>query len=85
MIEKIEYEICITDVLEEKWKSYFSPLELVIDRDETILHGEIHDQAELFGVLLKIRDLGLHLRSVNFHGEKLRGSFQGRMSSIMIM
>ena len=31
---------------------------------ETLLIGVAHDQAELFGVLLKIRDMGLRLVSV---------------------
>ena len=38
---------------------------LTVGADETILTGTAHDQAELFGVLLKIRDLGLKLVSVN--------------------
>jgi hypothetical protein len=38
---------------------------LIDATDETTLIGMIHDQAELFGILLKIRDLGLRLISVN--------------------
>ena len=59
------YEICVRDILDEKWSTYFLPFTLTTGDDETLLTGLVHDQAELFGVLLKIRDLGLWLVSVN--------------------
>jgi hypothetical protein len=59
------YEIRVREVLDEKWAAYFVPFTLHAGTDETILRGVAHDQAELFGVLLKIRDLGLKLVSVN--------------------
>ena len=65
MTESTCYEIRVREVLDEKWMAYFSPFTLEIGTDETILRGTVHDQAELFGVLLKIRDLGLKLVSVN--------------------
>jgi hypothetical protein len=61
----INYEIHVREVLDEKWKGYFEPFRLMCGTDETILVGVAHDQAELFGVLLKIRDLGLRLVCVN--------------------
>ena len=85
MIYKREYEIRISDVLEEKWKSYFSPLDLALGKNETILKGQIHDQAELFGILLRIRDLGLHLTSIRAHQANNSDGFRGMMSCIMIM
>lgn len=62
--ETIPYEIHLRGVLDEKWAAYFAPFTLTFGTDETILTGAVHDQAELFGVLLKIRDLGLTLVSV---------------------
>ena len=62
---KTTYEICVRDILDEKWSTYFLPFTLTTGDDETLLTGLVHDQAELFGVLLKIRDLGLWLVSVN--------------------
>ena len=59
------YEIRVGEVLDEKWRAYFAPFELAPGTEETALTGVAHDQAELFGVLLKIRDLGLRLVSVN--------------------
>jgi len=34
-------------------------------QDETILSGPIQDQAALYGLIVKLRDLGLPLVSVN--------------------
>jgi hypothetical protein len=65
MKEKSVYEIRIGTVLDGKWGTYFSPFTLITGDSETILAGVAHDQAELFGILLKIRDLGLQLVSVN--------------------
>ncbi len=65
MPEAITYEIRVRDVLDEKWATYFAPFILSFGEQETLLTGEAHDQAELFGILLKIRDLGLRLISVN--------------------
>ena len=57
-------EIHMREVLDEKWAAYFSPFTLIFRENESIIIGEVHDQAELFGVLLKIRDLGLTLVSL---------------------
>ena len=65
MADPVAYEIRVRDVLDEKWSAYFAPFKLAIGTRETILVGSVHDQAELFGVLLKIRDLGVTLVSLN--------------------
>lgn len=65
MSEETVYQLCVREVLDEKWGAYFAPFTLTAGTEETILTGVVHDQAELFGVLLKIRDLGLRLASVN--------------------
>jgi hypothetical protein len=59
------YEICVMDILDEKWSTYFLPFTLIPGDDDTLLTGVVIDQAELFGILLKVRDLGLQLISVN--------------------
>ena len=65
MPEENIHEIRVREVLDAKWEAYFAPFTLTIEENGTILIGVTHDQAELFGVLLKIRDLGLRLVSVN--------------------
>jgi hypothetical protein len=65
MIQATGYEIRVREVLDEKWAAYFAPFVISVAGNETLLTGAVHDQAELFGILLKIRDLGLQLVSVN--------------------
>jgi hypothetical protein len=65
MPETFLYQICVGDALDEKWETCFTPFKLSVVMDNTLLTGVVHDQAELFGLLLKIRDLGLRLVSVN--------------------
>ena len=64
LLDEIACEIRVRGVLDEKWRAYFAPFTLTFDTDETILTGVANDQAELFGILLKIRDLGLSLVSL---------------------
>jgi hypothetical protein len=65
MLKETNYEIHVRGLLDEKWTAYFAPFMLTFGKEETILSGVVHDQAELFGVLLKIRDLGLTLVSLS--------------------
>ena len=66
MDEPAHYEIRLAEHLDERWAKWFDGLEIVhsAESGETILHGEMADQPALFGVLGKIRDLGLTLISV---------------------
>ena len=63
--EGTTYEIRVGEVLDAKWAAFFTPFTLSARGEETVLIGVMHDQAELFGVLLKIRDHGIRLVSVN--------------------
>jgi hypothetical protein len=65
MCKAVVYEIRIREVLDKKWAAYFAPFEVTTGVDETILTGLAQDQAELFGLLLKISELGLKLVSIN--------------------
>jgi len=60
-----EYQIRVSGVLDERWSDWFDGFvfEQSID-DETILIGQVTDQAALHGLLNKIRDIGLPLISV---------------------
>ncbi len=59
------YEIRVKGILDASWSAWFAPLVLVPRQDETLIVGPVQDQAELFGILLKVRDMGLELISVN--------------------
>jgi hypothetical protein len=60
----VYYQIRVKGRLERRWESWFDGLRLSIDHETTMLEGELSDQAALYGVLLKIRDLGVPLLSV---------------------
>ncbi len=65
MCKSIVYEIRVRELLDPKWASFFAPFEMAPGTDETVLTGPVQDQAELFGILIKISSLGLKLVSVN--------------------
>lgn len=59
------YEIRIEGHLASRWSGRFSELTIKLKADgTTLLSGPIVDQAELYGVLRKIRDLNMPLISV---------------------
>ena len=60
-----QYEICIKGHLDHRWSHWFEGLVIALkDNGETLLSGPVVDQAALYGVLTKVRDLGLPLVSV---------------------
>ncbi len=66
----IEYEIRVAGRLSPEWEAWFEGMNLQVMRGEqgetiTVLRGTIQDQAALFGMLTRIRDLGLKLVSIN--------------------
>ena len=59
-------EIQIEGQIDLQWSEWFDNLTIThTDQDETILSGLVADQATLYGVLSRLRDLGLPLLSVN--------------------
>lgn len=59
------YEIRTQGHLDARWAAWFDGLVLTRDTDgTTVIHGQVLDQAALYAVLLKLRDLGLPLVSV---------------------
>jgi hypothetical protein len=58
-------EIRIKGKIDEHWSSWFAGLAIRhTEQDETVLTGPVADQATLYGVLNRLRDLGLPLLSV---------------------
>jgi hypothetical protein len=61
-----EYSVRVQGHLAPEWADWFDGLTLRCHPDgPTTLSGPIRDQAALQGLLLKVRDLGLSLISVN--------------------
>ena len=60
-----EYRIRVAGHLDEHWSPWFGDLTLSHDSDgATSITGVVADQAQLHGVLAKVRDLGVTLLSV---------------------
>lgn len=59
------YQIRLKGHLSGQWKEWFEGLTLTLEENgETLLTGPVVDQAALYGLLRKVRDLGLPLISV---------------------
>src|SRR3712207_1656088 len=59
------YEIRLKGHLDARWTEWFEGLSFSHEHDgTTILSGPVVDQAALYGLLRKVRDLGLPLVSV---------------------
>ena len=60
------YEIRVMGHLADRWADWFGGLTITLEEDgDTLLAGPVVDQAALFGLLRKVRDLGMPLLSVN--------------------
>ena len=58
-------EIRVRGQLDDVWSAWFDGLALTHSTDgDTVLAGDLPDQAALHGALIKIRDLGLPLLAV---------------------
>lgn len=59
------YQIRITGHLSQPWMDWFDNLTITLVEDgDTLLTGPVPDQAALYGLLKKVRDLGMPLVSV---------------------
>ncbi len=59
------YKIKVKGRLSVDWSEWFDNLKVTHEPNgDTVLSGPVADQAELFGLLLRIRDLGLPLEFV---------------------
>jgi hypothetical protein len=60
------YQIRIEGHLGCQWTEWFEDLTITLeDNGDTLLTGPVVDQAALYGLLKKVRDLGVPLVSVN--------------------
>ncbi|HEX5940692.1 MAG TPA: hypothetical protein VFY66_00380 [Anaerolineales bacterium] len=60
------YQIRIKEHLSREWTDWFEGLTITLEENgDTLLTGPVIDQAALYGLLKKVRDLGMALVSVN--------------------
>jgi hypothetical protein len=61
-----QVEIRVKGQIDERWSEWLDGLTIRhAEPDETVLTGPIQDQAALYGLIAKLRDLGLPLAAVN--------------------
>jgi len=59
-------EIRVKGRMDKHWSEWFEGFEICeAEGGETIIRGEAQDQSALYGLIAKLRDLGLTLISVN--------------------
>lgn len=72
--QPVVYQLRIAGHLCAEWAEWFESLTITLEPDgTTLLCGPVVDQAALYGLLKKVRDLGLPLISVNqisIHSQK---------------
>lgn len=62
----IIYQIRVEGHLGRQWIAWFDGLTITLtENGDTLLTGPVVDQAALYGLLRKVRDLGLPLLAVN--------------------
>jgi len=60
------YQIRIKGHLDSGWTDWFGGLIITLDENgDTLLTGSVVDQSALYGLLKKVRDLGMPLVSVS--------------------
>ncbi len=63
--QPLSYEIRIKGHLSPHWTGWFEGFTIKLeDNGESLLTGTVSDQAALYGLLKKVRDLGMPLLSV---------------------
>jgi hypothetical protein len=60
----VKYEIRIVDTLDTGWAAWFDGMQITNEPGVTVIAGEVTDQAQLHGLLARVRDLGVSLLSV---------------------
>ena len=61
----MNYRIVVRGRLGERWAQTFDGLDCVSRGGRTELSGDFVDQAQLYGVLTRLQDLGIELISVS--------------------
>ena len=69
------FEIKIDGHLSDQRTRSFEGLQVTyLTNGETLISGEIKDQSQLFGILIRIRDMGIQLMYVNYKRTKISAS-----------
>jgi hypothetical protein len=73
--EEAQYRLREQGTLPPQWSAWFEGLSISHEApDDTVLAGKVADQAALYGVISRVRDLGLTLVAI----ERVDGDADGR-------
>lgn len=62
--EPVVYQIRVKGHLDRRWTDWFGGMTITLEEGgDTLLTGPVADQAALYGLLRKVRDLGMPLIS----------------------
>ena len=65
-------EVQVEGQIDQQWSEWLGNLTIThIGRDQTLLTGVVIDQGALYGILTKLRDLGLRLVTVSVDMDRL--------------
>ena len=64
----VHYRIKLKGHLDNSWSQWFEGMDISTGGGETILTGQVADQAALHGLFIRIRDMNLTLLSVEQTG-----------------
>jgi hypothetical protein len=82
----LQYEIRIRGHLDDRWADWFDGLTITLEDDgNTLLSGQVIDQAALHGLLKKVRNSGMPLVSVNrvqFHETHLYRTYKEKKMNV---
>ncbi len=80
-------EIRVKGRIGEHWSDWFGGLTIMhTEQDETLLTGAVVDQAALYGLIGRLRDLGLPLVSVHLaEDEETHGSSPPEGGAVQVM
>ena len=62
--QQIIYQITVRGVLDEDWQDFLDGLAITVEGHKTVLRGIFPDQPALYGIVNRLRDLGLELISI---------------------
>jgi hypothetical protein len=61
-----QVEIRVEGCMDKNWDEWLEGFEIIhVGNNETLLAGKVEDQSVLYGMIAKLRDLGVKLLSVN--------------------
>jgi hypothetical protein len=76
-------EIQVSGQIDPQWSEWFDNLTITpVRQAQSLLTGTVTDQAALYGILTKLRDMSLTLISVSVGADTIEGGNQSDRSSV---